>query len=742
MSDSDLDAPNQPLPRLEDSAEITRQAITALVAAPLPKSIEIDGQTIDVTGAASGSRAHVVLTWPRGSLRLRVGLVTASNERQNPEDHGHRQSLQVWSEDGSREMAWNGLEWFVRDAIREGRPHVRARISLSFTERGAAEAETGIGNAELARRARELCERSGLGGGTHIEVGSYDLRTGLWVPDATTVLATLIALGLVKTALRDRGRGKLLKGEPPFQIRSAASSEPLRVPASAERLNAVHLWFGPVAQQVEGVRDALRFIAEENPKTTELEEWVREQGSVGHDRMGIYTRPLLQLGLAARDENDRWSVTEVGTELVDSDSAELLYQSFVANYIGFEETLAFYGRHPAGDVDDLLADLNARLGMSWTKTAQPTRRAYWLRAMAMLEGERGSWRLSPSGREAYDRLPDGLKRDIEREPQPTGEDAEDEGEPQPARLVADDVPMDDLQLDPDLVAKCVAALNAGKHLLLVGPPGTGKSAIGAAIARHAGDVFGLEPPLFATASADWTAYDTIGGWTQRADHTLAFRPGVLTRAIGERRWLVLDELNRADVDKCLGEAFTVLAGGEAETAFTHEDGSVVRIGPRSKYDPGNWFRVIATMNVRDKATLFRLSYALLRRFAIVEVPAPDDSVMRAIADADAKRLGLARRFADLAAAAFTRGGGLGAIVELGPAMLRDVLAYVKERGASDLAVAEGLELFVLPQLDGLEAADAKRARASLLSVFAADAAARELAVRRFEAYFPHVRFDG
>jgi hypothetical protein len=81
--------------------------------------------------------------------------------------------------------------------------------------------------------------------------------------------------------------------------------------------------------------------------------------------------------------------------------------------------------------------------------------------------------------------------------------------------------------------------------------------------------------------------------------------------------------------------------------------------------PGEWFRVIATMNVRDKATLFRLSYALLRRFAIIEVPAPDDPTLRAIARADAQRVGIDVQFADLAATVFMRADGLGRIVELG-----------------------------------------------------------------------------
>jgi len=741
---SDTGPPSAPLPALEESTDATREAIRALVTSPLPETVVVDGVALQVEGSTTGARVHVRVSWPRGSVRLRVGLVTASNQRRNPQDSGHQESLQVWTENGGREMAWNGLEWFVRDAIREESSAVEVTFWTSFMERGAAEEETGIGNAELGRRARELCAKSGLGDGTRVTVGTYDLRTRRWLPTPTDVLRHVLTLGVIKTVLRDRGRGQLIEGEPPFGIRVAKTASVLPTPAAVgERRFGAPIWFGGGALQVDGVREALRLIAEDSPDTAMLQNWLRDRSGLPDARVVDYERILLSLGLADRDEHDRWTVTAVGAELVESESAEILYRSFVANYAGFEETLAFYARHPGEDVDALRLELNQRLGKTWTATAQAARRASWLRAMGLLEGERGQYRVREKGREGCEGLPAALRGELDRA-SATSSDGEtsETPTPQPARLVADDVPLRDLKIEASLIAKCVAALNARKHVLLIGPPGTGKSEIGSALAQHAADVYGLNKPLLATASADWTAYDTIGGWTQRADQRLAFRPGVLTRAIGERRWLVLDELNRADVDKCLGEAFTVLAGGEAQTAYTDDDGEPVRIGRGSTYDPGDWFRVIATMNVRDKATLFRLSYALLRRFAIIEVPAPDDVTLRAIARSDAERLGMDVQYADLTSSVFTRAEGLGGIVELGAAMMRDILAYAKQRGPSVLAIAEGVELFVLPQLDGIEPADAKGTRSKLATIFAADAVAREALVRRFDGYFPHVRFDG
>jgi MoxR-like ATPase len=176
----------------------------------------------------------------------------------------------------------------------------------------------------------------------------------------------------------------------------------------------------------------------------------------------------------------------------------------------------------------------------------------------------------------------------------------------------------------------------------------------------------------------------------------------------ERRWILLDEVNRADIDKCFGELFTVLSGGTVTTAYTRLDGETerpVEIGPDTEpYAFGPHIRLVATMNVRDKASLFRLSYAFMRRFAAVHVPALDDAALLQLAERDGERLGLPKPAWTLAARALSGKEGFGAIVELGPALLRDVLTYVAQRptAALERAVAEAIELLVFPQLEGAE----------------------------------------
>lgn len=304
---------------------------------------------------------------------------------------------------------------------------------------------------------------------------------------------------------------------------------------------------------------------------------------------------------------------------------------------------------------------------------------------------------------------------------------------------------DDLVFSADLIARCAAALNAGKHLLLVGPPGTGKSRLALALANHAHRL-GIcdDKPKLATASADWTTYDTIGGWMQHRDQTLHFREGAFADALKQGRWLILDEINRADVDKCFGELMTVLAGsGTVETIYKVDYRGreiSVNFGPREEpYNFGPWFRLIATMNLRDKASLFRLSYAFMRRFAVVHVPILGDADLRKLAEKQEKDHGVPEAIWSFAHTCLSQKEGLGKHVELGPSLLRDVIAYAHQRGGPPRrAVGEGLGQLVFPQLEGLGEAAAQDTEGQLLALFADDHALRDELRRELRSYFPHL----
>lgn len=188
-----------------------------------------------------------------------------------------------------------------------------------------------------------------------------------------------------------------------------------------------------------------------------------------------------------------------------------------------------------------------------------------------------------------------------------------------------------LGVDPAVYRQINAALSSSKrHIMFYGPPGTGKTTLARLIAGHLADEWKL-----ITASADWTSQDIIGGYMPLEGGKISFFPGVLLEHFDKP--LVIDELNRCDIDKVIGPLFTVLSGQPTTLPYLSDPSDPhserYRILPEPKahpaeteFSPSASWRIIATINTVDKASLYQMSYALSRRFAWILVDTPASSL--------------------------------------------------------------------------------------------------------------------
>jgi MoxR-like ATPase len=163
----------------------------------------------------------------------------------------------------------------------------------------------------------------------------------------------------------------------------------------------------------------------------------------------------------------------------------------------------------------------------------------------------------------------------------------------------------------------LAAVTAGRDIMLEGPPGTSKSTMLRAITGHWGVPF-----VLVEGNAELTPARLVGHHNParvlKEDYSADnFVPGPLVEAMRGGGFLYIEELNRAPED-----TLNVLLGAMAERAVV-----VPRVGEISALPT---FRVLASMNPFDDVGTARISDSVYDRWCRLAVGYQDEADERAI----------------------------------------------------------------------------------------------------------------
>ena len=192
-----------------------------------------------------------------------------------------------------------------------------------------------------------------------------------------------------------------------------------------------------------------------------------------------------------------------------------------------------------------------------------------------------------------------------------------------------------LLIDRKTIEEIIIHLTSGRHILLAGAIGTGKTHLASKISKlfWSNEKNGYDSKVY-TASYDWNVTDVVGGIVPRmkdGNPSYEIQYGCISETVkqswedkentgihGEKyrgTWLVIDEFNRAEIDKAFGQLFTSLESKILQIPDSEMPALIDLPIPKD-------YRIIGTLNTSDKHHLFQLSDALKRRFAYVEVKSP------------------------------------------------------------------------------------------------------------------------
>lgn len=168
-------------------------------------------------------------------------------------------------------------------------------------------------------------------------------------------------------------------------------------------------------------------------------------------------------------------------------------------------------------------------------------------------------------------------------------------------------------------------------------------------------------------------------------------------------------------DRAFGQLFTVLSGQAVVLPWENSQGKRIVLCPEddtrypaSRFErvpiPRTW-RIVATMNVFDKSLLFEMSFALMRRFAFIEVPSPEHAVFATLWDRELE--GTQPEQADIIRLTLRDLLALTEVKDIGSAVFNDMARFAREYlGTSTDVTADELAFqlfysYLLPQYEGV-----------------------------------------